>query len=106
MKGRTNMHLPVLPLQYMAVHLEADALGLDDVEGLHVSARVVAALLCLFHQIWEEIPGLAGWGNSLALSSCKGVGANGRRSSTVGTEFHRTIRGANIDRRIVCSWVG
>ena len=54
----TDVHLPLLPLKYISVHLEADALGLDNVQWLHVAAcleLLTLFLLVLSDEIWKEV---------------------------------------------------
>lgn len=50
---RTNMHLPLLPFQFMAIHLEADPFRLHDMERLDVISRFIFRIFG--HEVGEEI---------------------------------------------------
>ena len=58
------MHLPLLPLEHVPVHLEADALGLDDVQRLDVVAEL---LTLLREQVRKEVVGLGGGRDALPI---------------------------------------
>jgi hypothetical protein len=45
--GERNMHRPLLPGEHMSVHLEADALWLNDMQRLDILSRLVIVLLRL-----------------------------------------------------------
>jgi len=45
----TDVHLPVLPLQNVAIHLEAHTFRLYYMEGLYIFSRVVASFFGLCH---------------------------------------------------------
>jgi len=45
----TNVHLPILPFQNVAIHLEAHTFRLHYMEGFHIFPLVVATLFSLLH---------------------------------------------------------
>ena len=49
------MHLPILPLQFVAVHLEADTFRLNNVKRPEVGTLLPASGFRPFHQIREEV---------------------------------------------------
>jgi hypothetical protein len=93
------MHFPVLPLQDMAVDLEADALGLHDMERLQVCPWVISTFLRLFHQVGEEIPGPARRGDTLASGSGKRVCCKRGWCCAVRAELSGAVLGAIVVRR-------
>ena len=48
------MHFPLLPLEFMAVHLETNALGLDNVKGLQIIPEC-EILIILGDEVGEEV---------------------------------------------------
>lgn len=108
------MHLPLLPLDLVAVHLEADALGLDDVQGLQVIAQLelLAFLLqVLRDEVWQEVVAAKRRRDARATGGHLGVlveggrrGVRGRRDVGVDTcsaERAGALGGLGVDRREV-----
>ena len=80
----TNVHLPLLPLDHVPVHLEADALRLDNVQRLDVVAELHAFLL---KQIREEIVRFLGRRDALPICPLKGILAERQWCSCLAREI-------------------
>lgn len=51
------MHPPLLPLEVVAIHLEAYALGLDNVKGLQIIPDL-EIFIAFGDEVWEKIKSL------------------------------------------------
>lgn len=49
-KALTNVHLPLLPLNYVTIHFETNPLGLHDVQGHYIVSNLEAATFRL-HEV-------------------------------------------------------
>jgi len=55
----TNVHFPLLPLELVAVHLETNTFGLNDVQGFHIVPEL-EILIILGDEVGEEVKS-PGW---------------------------------------------
>lgn len=60
---RTDVHLPLLPLELVPPHSETDAFGLNDVQGRDVRPGIEVGT----SQVRQEVEALSGRRNALAL---------------------------------------
>jgi hypothetical protein len=81
LKIHTNMHLPVLPFENMAIHLEAHPFRLNNVKRFEVLAKL-ETLFRLGHQIWQEVEGPHWRWDSLSVCSLKRVVVKSWRCSS------------------------
>ena len=62
----TNVHPPFLPLDFITVNLEADALRLDNVKGLQIIPNL-EILITFGDEVWEEIKSPGGRRDALPV---------------------------------------
>lgn len=68
----TDVHLPILPLQLMAVDLEANPFGLDNMKGFDIVAKF-EVLVVLCNQVWQEIVSCTWRRDTLPSGGSQGV---------------------------------
>lgn len=71
------MHLPLLPLELVAVHLEADTFWLENVQGFDIVTSLESGVLSL--EVRKEVKLLARHRNSVAVRVLGSVGEIGGR---------------------------
>ena len=96
----TNMHLPVLPFENMAIYLKTNTFWLDNMQRFQVCSRLVSTFLRLRHQIWEKIPSATRWRYTLSFRGSQSLSIirNCRRLRGVRTKFNGAIRGTFVVR--------
>lgn len=57
------MHLPFLPLEFVTIHLEANTIGLNNVQRLDIFTRLVV----FAPQVGQEVEPLCRHGNALPI---------------------------------------
>lgn len=102
----TDVHLPILPLQNVPIHLEADSFRLDDMERLDIRSGMIAALFGFLHQIREEIPGFPRRRDTLTPRRGKRVRGHRGRSSAVRSQLSGAIGCTSIMCREIWKGMG
>ena len=64
----TDVHFPLLPLELVAVHLETDTLGLDDMKEFQIVPKLEISII-FSCEVGEDIKSPGWWWNTFPVGA-------------------------------------